>query len=427
MASSKLRASAYPTLGSGAVFSSLTGTLKNHLLNRFPKGFFKYVYIRNGLVSITEDGLDQETELVKNRPSFSMLLNYQFNEASFDGDSVRWGLSMIPKRAWERDPIYKKLLINEVDSIYVVASETRTKLTYELAARVDSETQAANLVAYIRHYIGIDRPYYLQNVVLEQPIPADVVKLVASAIQADQSTPAGREQLRSYISKWSGGRVSFKKNLSSGNFVFFARYNCNVLCRIDDQPQTDVVRENKAIIEATVRWNMSVEFPTFTNFITEYEMKEGINEDSSGVLDTGAAVYNYSSFRLLFDRQRGDLSLNTSFEFVTEPNVSVDVTPFGDALKNDVLRYIDHVVKGGYQGTALELIVAVDDNLLDKSLYEVDWEKLEMKLLNPLQNYVHRIAVYLDARDYASFTDAYYARPEAGAPGSVKEIQDPAP
>jgi len=84
-----LKATVYPTVGSGVMLGSITGIVKNHILSKLPKGFIKYTYIKNSIASVTEQMNTEESTLVKERPALSIGLNYSFNEAVSQGDQFR--------------------------------------------------------------------------------------------------------------------------------------------------------------------------------------------------------------------------------------------------------------------------------------------------------------------------------------------------
>ena len=437
MSVSSMRASVYSTLGSGVLLSSATGIIKNHLLSKFPKNFFKYVYIKNSFPGVTEGGLDDDARMVKDRPALSLNLRYDFNEAAFAGDSFRWGLSQIPVRAYERSAIYRSVLMCEADRVFISAADDRVKLSYEVGLKVDSEVQAYNITGYVRNYIGVNRPYYLSKVDVEVPVPLASLAVVGEKLGIDVRSmdAAQRQTFHEYLTRWSGGTLTFKKNLSSGNWIYFSKYVCNILCRITDQPQIERVTEGKAVTEATVKFQLDIEFPILTHFITEFEPPLTGQNPTEGLDDMGdAVIYNFTTKEFLFDRQRGVRTLSTTFDFVTDLNTEADRTPLNEVLSEELVFFIEYMKKllpndPDVYSKNFEVLVTRDHDVVDPSEYEVDWDERELVLHNPRPNYVYRIGLYVDL---VEFTKVMEVRRSLGYRQNdpvkkVAEIQEPYP
>ena len=402
-----LKATVFPTVGSGVMLGSITGIVKNHVLSKLPKGFIKYTYIKNSIASVTEQMNTEESTLVKERPALSIGLNYSFNEAVSQGDQFRWGMSKIPVGVHMYDSIYTKIFYNEQDYIYLSTIDERTKLVYDVAIRLDSETQAYNLMNYMRAYIGVGRPYYLNRVNIETPIPFECLKMISAGKGFDLKDPAGRQAFHEYLTKWSGGRVTYKKNLSSGNYNYFLLYNANILCKIPDAPSIEKNTEGKSVVNADLRFQLEVEFPTFTNFITEREELSPVDSGMNDMVDDSgsAVIYNFTS-QMPVTRMLDDKTLALYFEVVTGLNETVDETPFEEALQPRVMFFIQH--QRQYLGTDPDSIkrhmkisvIRDTEPLVEDVDYEVDWDSYTVRILNPLLNYVYRFALYMDLVKY---------------------------
>lgn len=433
---SKLKATVYPTVGSGILLGSITGIVKNHILSKLPKGYIKYTYIKNSVASVTEQAMGEEAAIVKEKPALSLGLNYSYNDAVGFGDTYRWGMSRIPVGAHQYDRIYTKILMCEKDNVYVSTIDERVKLVFDVAVRLDSESQAYNLLQYMTSYVGVKRPYYLQGIDVEVPLPFECVNLVAAAGPFDRRTPEGRAAFHEYLRKWSGGRITFKKNLSSGNFNYFMKYNCNVLCQIPDVPAIERTLEGKAVTEGIVRYTLEAEFPTFTNFITEHEeldlsstptFEEGLQPGAQG----DSAIYNFTS-RFHFGRQEGDKSIALMFEYVTGVNSAIDETPFKEALSPSLSFFVDHQSRflpedEGAISRHLQVVMVRDnDRLQEGADYEVDWTTCTVRLINPLYNYVYRLALYVDLAKYNEVLEVHNSLSlrQADPVKKVAEVKD---
>ena len=408
----EMTARVYPTISSGILLGSITGIVKNHVLSRLPKGYVKSTYIRNSFFSVTERREDVDEAIMESqRPILSLNLSYSWNDPKAShGDAFRWGMSKIPVGTWQYHHIYKKVLMCEEDHVFITTSDERLRLTYELGMRFDSETQAYNLLGYMRSYVGVGRPYYIQNADLEVPVPPELLDALLSKRPFPVDTPDGLREFHAYVKRWSGNRLTFKKNLSTGNYHYFLRYTCNILCTIPDIPQIERNLENKSVTSADLRWTLEVEFPYFTNFIFEHEKLEGQPDAEwvDGLLPGSrgdSAIYNFTT-KLPITRQLGNLTIARTVDFVTDVNVPLDRTEFKGALTGDLVYFVEGL-KARFPGdhSAITGFIKVrlirdDDAMVEGADYEISWEDYSLTILSPWANYVYRFAVYVDMVEY---------------------------
>lgn len=431
-----LKATVFPTIGSGSMLSSITGIVKNHILSKLPKGYIKYTYIKNSIPSVTEQANGEEETMIKEKPALSLGLNYSFNEAVTQGDNFRWGMSKIPVGVHMYDSIYTKIFFNEEDFIYLSTIDERTKLVYDVAVRLDSESQAYNLMNYLRSYVGVGRPYYLSRVNIETPVPFECLTMISAGKGFDLRTPDGLRAFHDYLTVWSGGRLTYKKNLSSGNFNYFVKYNANILCKIPDVPTIERTTEGKSVLSADVRFQLEVEFPTLTNFITEREELTPVEDREMGdmisLAGTNSVIYNFTA-QMPLKRMHETKTLTLYFEIVTDVNESVDETQFRDMLQPRVMFFIEHQRQYLAKDPDairrhLKILVIRDvEELVEERDYEVDWESFTVKILNPHLNYVYRFAVYVDLVKYNEIMDVHdsLGTRQHEAVSKIQEIKDP--
>jgi hypothetical protein len=103
-----------------------------------------------------------------------------------------------------------------VNDIYISAFRTRTKLIYEIGIKVESEMKAVNVESYIRGYMGIGKPFYINNAILEIPIPNNLIKVIALRNNIDINTPQGVIDLNTYLTAKSKGSIERKTHLVNG-------------------------------------------------------------------------------------------------------------------------------------------------------------------------------------------------------------------
>ena len=87
----KLFAAKFNVTTQNALYSSITGIMQSFFISLLPKNFFKTLFIQNSIHAVTEQALHDDEKMVKDLPALSMLLNYEPQENTFNGDSFLEG------------------------------------------------------------------------------------------------------------------------------------------------------------------------------------------------------------------------------------------------------------------------------------------------------------------------------------------------
>lgn len=406
-----LSASVCPTIGSGLLLGSITGAVKDHILRKLPDNYIKTTYIKNSFPSISEAHRSDDDMMTKAKPTLSLNLQYAPQDANVLNDHLAMALTRIPLRAYSYSKIYANILSDNTDFVYISSVAERLKLNYEIGIRVDSETQAFNLLGYMRSYIGVKRPYYMHGVILEVPIPNECLAIVIKAKLFDVKTPLGIQTFHTYLYQKSGGRISYKRNASSGRYNYFMKYKTNVLCNIVDMPSIDKTTEGKSTIDAQIKFNMEVEFNNYTNFITEFDKLVDLTIPADINSDMNAVIYNFTFPKLLLNTDNMGRTLTTVLDFVTDANTALDVTEFGPDLNSQLHWYIDYLIQAetvtpGIMASKLNLLVFRDHQLIQDTVdYTVDWSLKHIRMTSAFLNYVYRLGVYVDLVHYNEIMD----------------------
>ena len=397
----------FPTITSSMVFGTLLGVIKEHVISKLPKNFIKNTYITNSIASISEEYYDEDTQLLKRIPLLSLGVSFEYNPSDAEYiDVIRFGVKHVPKNTWLHPEVYTRFLVNEKDKVFITALNSRLKITLNAGIRVESEIQAMNLVSFLRNSIGIDRPYYISDVPMEIPIPLELLDSVFIASGIDKNDPYWQNKFSSFINTYSGGTIIMKKNLSTGNFVYYVRYKANLLTKISGMPSLQKNLEGKSVINTDVTWNFEVDLPFYSNFITENLIEEVDQPFISNEDNVDSIVYNYS-FKKPMIRQLNKKDLIQQMEFLTEVNVKIDVTDFSDSLSQDLVLFIDRCLNESTTGANLEIMLWKDNILLNEGKdYEVDWKEKKITIVDPWYNYVYRLGIYISTENFVNFVES---------------------
>lgn len=423
---SNLTATTHTLLSNSALMSSITNHVKTYFIRSFPKDFFKYVYMRNSNPSITEQSLNFEQKLVKPKPALALNLVFETQDTTFNGEAFHFGVSNIRQYAFDHRFIYDGIMRDDTLGLYISAFQSRTRAIFEVGIKVESELKAASVNRYMEGYLGINRPFYINNAFVETPLPNGVINKLIVSGGFDLTTTIGRSSFHEWLSLKSDGNITFKKNLSTGNWVYYYRYATNILCRIPDRIQIQKNMENKSIKDAILTFTFDIEFGSHMNFVTESLGYPAVAPPPQNTLPTFdqefEIAYNYT-VQQPYTMTLGDKKLIHTLRVVTDDDVLSDTTIFDDGLAAHYMRYFNYVNELVNEVGSLKTVedyIAVqifkDDDILDAADFTIDWNAFTLKLNNPFINFVYTMTFYINLEHFQKFILAW----ESTAYGQIK-------
>jgi hypothetical protein len=431
---STLVASTSVLLANDALLSSVTNCIKEYFLRSFPKNFFKYVYMRNSTFNVTEQNLTYEDRLIKPKPALAINLNFETQDATFSGDAFHFGMSHVRCYAYQQRHIYDNILVDEANQIFVSAFRTRTKHIYNIGIKVETELKASAINKYIEGFIGINRPFFIKDAIIEVPLPNNVLNRIVQYGSFPLTNDLDIAAFHAYLNKWSGGAITYKRNNSNGKWMYFYKYATNIFMRLPDKTSMQKVTEDKSVKEVIISFDAECEFGSHLNFITEHEtftndnpsVPQGIVDNSdttfliSNVNNEDVIVYNSTITQPLTRTLSDGKSLIHTLKIVTDTNTFSDITNFVQDFDPKLRLFFDYL-NSKLSGTptifddTLNVLVYRDSTLLDTSEYTIDWQGYTVTLNNPRLNYTYQLAFYIDLISFNSFIQAWQATADGQA------------
>lgn len=396
-------ASSFTLLANQSMHSSVTNIIKEHLIRRFPKDFFKYVYMRNSNASITEQYLNFEDRLVKPKPSLAIGLSFDGQDNSFNGDPYHFGITNIRQKAFEQGFLYDGVLKDYEKDFYISAFRTRTKLIYEIGIKLESEMKAVNVESYIRGYMGIGKPFYINNAFIEIPIPNNLINTIALQNSYDIHTPAGIAAFNDYLKDKSKNSIVYKTHLVNGRMHYFYKYTTNILCKIQDKISFNKNNRDKSITDCILSFGFEIELSSYLNFIYERVISDltpppvlpSITNEELEV------VFNYS-IQLVIPREHQGLTLLSTIAVLTS-NADEDSTIVKNSISRDINDFKDYCMVNNILDDNLKLLVFRESTLIPNTDYTVDWNLFNVNLLYPFKNYQYTFAFFYNEVNYTKF------------------------
>lgn len=399
----QLHAQSFTLLSNETMFSSVTNIIKEFLIRKFPKDFFKYVYMRNSSAAITEQYLNYEDRLVKPKPSLAIGLSFESQDSTFVGDPYHFGITNIRQYAFEQGHIYDGILKDYTNEVYISAFRNRTKIIYEIGIKVESELKAANVEGFLRGLIGIGKPFYINNAFIEIPLPNTMIRMIAARNNIDITTTTGINTLSNYLANNSKNSIIRKKLTTNGKYHYFYKYATNILCKIQDKISLNKNLKEKSIDDCILSFAFEIEMGSYLNFI--YETVENDltipNEPEELLNDNIEIIYNYSVQSIIPKEYLG-LSILQKISILTS-NEDEDSTDVTNVINKKINDFRDYCLLNNNINDNIKLLVFRESTLISNTDYSIDWNTFTVTLLNPFKNYNYTLVFYFNEENFRNF------------------------
>lgn len=413
-ADTKLVAALFNINMTSVVYSSLLGLTRDYMKSIFPPNFFNSEYIQNSIFTVSNKD-EYDNSMVKERPSLTIAMRYDHEETTFAGDPFLSNM-MVQRGAWLRPHLYRRLAWDRNKMIYITSSTSRAKNVFDFILTLNSEMQAINTIGYLRSRIGENKPVFLNDRVIEVPIPPSLIATIAAAKGMKLTSPALMSSFNEMIHEISGGQITHKRHNSSGKFAYFYKYRTNLLFKVNSFDTVDKEMIDKSVMGSTVKLNVSMEYDNHTNFIVEsYQNLPPPSMEDFDLLisDSGTGSLIHSSIQTPISSQlpNGHHAI-FSTNIITDVNDYLDETEFEPYIDKRTLKYIAHLklTDDTYELLKSKFTVKLyrdGKDLIEGRDFIMDWKnKLKLKILIPHPNYDHRFVIYGSIVDITDFNDS---------------------
>jgi len=384
-----------------SIMSNVTAFAKKFILYYFPEEYFKDIYIVTSSASNEQALYDDNEEIpIKNYPLLSITPTYNQNYDDVSGGPFpmwRRGYYQGFKNDWTRYG-YKKIFLNDIDQISISAIPNRVKFTFNFKIRLDSHLKKIDVCHMLRQKFNEGDKFYYNNVTMETQIPNVIAKAIANIKNYDLTDNDDVISFLEYLRTYSSGSLSQKIYTGSGLRSFVYTYLANILVSVQSAPDTDggnVERNNMAEGKPSVEFSLDMELWIPNNYVFECNYLPA--GDYRHMEDESKITIEYST-KLRPPKTFRDKSRINWVKFVTDINVKVDKLDINPLLAGKTIDFIHNRVEANdfdLLRQTFDFLVYRDDKILKYGKdFKINWNTLEIELMNPLFNYVYYVGIY---------------------------------
>ena len=220
------------------MISSLAAEAKEYVIQKFPKGYFKHIYIDTSETVTQQHRNDKYNYNANKIPYPSMTIT---PEISLDDPigGMEKSMHLSSPNLYLRKDInrtYNKIIIDPDDKygIYYTSDYITTNFNFKITT--NSFIQNADLAFYLKSRFQKDFFQYLNGQHIQTEIPKSFIKMIADFKGYDMNNPEEMDELRLYLigSSKSEQAILKRVNMATGKDCFFINERVNLLTLFTD-------------------------------------------------------------------------------------------------------------------------------------------------------------------------------------------------
>lgn len=380
-----------------SIIGSVTAYITEYFKSKFPDSFFKDTYISSTMAA---SAIKKDYGDVKKRP-------YLFVQPQFD---LSPGImNELPLLFTDTSWVFLKNLRKNYNLVFedndtgvrVFNGFKRTKISYRLGIKVNSEIQGWNTISYIDQNFQTNGWFYLNNVYLNNQVPQFIIENMVKRLGLDLNEPLDREQFQQYLLKYSFNGIEEVKDMSTGNNRYVYKYPVNILINYPDMSNQNKTMRNNVIQNSQIEFTITAELWTPSMFILELDSMERFKnlppinpkkyeEDGkyrfSLIMNQDYIPYSKYGRNLLMKRN-----------FIPEVNVEYDEIDLKPVMPINVFKACNILKEFKIPMSKLFTVdLYINGNKLFDEMYSVDEKDFILKTKNPMKNTTYTVTIYAD-------------------------------
>lgn len=375
------------------IIGGISSFIHDYYMSKFPKNYFRKTYISGSLNSTN----------LKSTLFPSMYKPYLAIQPQFElGNTF---MSTIPLWHTANYYIFKnkamnyRLIFNDTElGIRIYSIPNRIKTNFNTLIKVETQMKAYDLLNYVNQNFEENGYNFINKVRLPAEIPKIFMVNICKKLGLNFNDKNDREKLRFYLNQHSLGAIEETILNSTGNSAFMYNYTTNLLLNYPDLASHEKSMINLVIKDASVRFQIGCELWIPGTFILEIDNKNDIVYD---IQDNGLEDDRYK-FNLVFDYSElpnkiGNLTFLKRASYLTELNKDVDELDLKHILTDEIINVLNEIKKnGGHIDNYIDFRIYLNNQILLKTDYEIDYSNFILKTKNPVNNRTYHIAIYVD-------------------------------
>jgi hypothetical protein len=402
------------------LISSLTGEIKEYIVSKFPRGFFKSVYIDTAETIQAQNRNEQYNKTLNKLPYPNMAISPNISLDDPIGGMEKSQHLSSPNLYLRREmrKNYKKLIVDPNNKFSVYFTSDYITLNFGFRITVNKFVQNMDLAYYIKSRFQIGMFQYLNDKYLNTEIPKTFIKIIAEILGLDINNTDEMEELRLYlISTGTQEDMILKRvNALTGKDCFFVNEKNNFLTLVTDlDAPSAVIRDNMNEGEYGINFRVQVSSWLPNSFIMSLnvdkfnQLDPSISQEalSNTVMEQEEGFYSLSIPNLTVNRKEAIYFETSTGEQVIGQEVFHNVFTYNlnnplirinlwDYLKDDLKKVHAYMMSKNFDiKDLLSIKVQNRGGILNNTQVDIDYENMSITILEEMDQDI-AITVYVN-------------------------------
>lgn len=401
------------------LISSITGEIKEYVASKFPRGFFKSIYIDTAETIHAQNRNKRHNETLNKIQFPNIAITPEISlDDPIGGMEKSMHISspnLYIKRDMKRN--YQKLVIDpdEKFSIYYTSDYITTNFNFRITT--NKYIQNIDIAYYIKSRFQINMFQYLNGRYLNTEIPKTYIKIIAEILGLDVNDPDEMDELRLHlISTGTSADIIRKKvNAMTGKIGFFVNEKKNFLINVLDlDAPPSINRDRMSEGEYTINFKVQVSAWLPNSFIMSLNREKLLGLDQEILQNTltndfseqDSGFYSLSLSDALLNRKDSIKFQTSSGEtvigqeifhtvFTYDINRDIDTLNIGQYLKKDIKRVHAYMIDKNLDVRDL-INIKLYNRIGELTNVEIDYDTLTISLNESIDGQDISMAIYAD-------------------------------
>lgn len=273
------------------LIGSLSHVAREYILSKFPKGYFKHVYVDTSETVVQQSRNDSYNNLANKIPYPSMTISPEISLSQPIGGMEKSMHLSSPNLYMRKDAIreYRKLVLDPDSKFSLLYTGDYITTNFNFKIITDSFIKNADIAFFLKSKFQEDFFQYLNGQHLQTEIPKSFIKFIANINNWDLDDPDDMDSLRLYLIG-TGKRpetIQKRKSLSTGKDCFFINDTFNLLTLFTDLDVPASINRNSQVEgEYTITFRLQISSYLTNSFILSLNKSalKKVSEETVGEL-----------------------------------------------------------------------------------------------------------------------------------------------
>jgi hypothetical protein len=245
------------------LLSSLTGEIREYIISKFPKGFFKAFYIDTS-ETVTAQNRNEKYNKNLNKVQYpSLSITPQISLDDPIGGMEKSNHISSPNLYLRNDlrGNYKKLVIDPSKKFSMFFTSDYLTTNFNFRITTNKYIQNVDMAHYLKSRFQVGFFQFLNKKYINTEIPKTYIKIIANILDLDPDNTDDMRKLRRYLISTGvlDESIKLKTNLSTGKVGFYVNELNNFLTLITDlDAPGSIIREGMSEGEYTISFRVQV-------------------------------------------------------------------------------------------------------------------------------------------------------------------------